>query len=79
MMTPNEVKQTSDATTAYRERSNLNIARADSTAQDGTIASFTRDNTLVVSSTTLYPVYLAPHVVYVQELEQQIEPQFLPR
>ena len=79
MMTPNEAKQTSDATTAYRERSNLNIARADFTAQDGTIASFTRDNTLVVSSTTFYPAFLSPHVVYVQQLEEQIEPQFFPR
>ena len=79
MMTPNEVKQTSDATTAYRERSNLNIARADSTAQDGTIASFTRDNTLVVSSTTFYPVYASPDVVYVRQLEERVEPEFLPR
>jgi hypothetical protein len=50
-----------------------------STAQDGTVANFTRDNTLVVSSTTFYPVYLSPHAVYVQQLEEQIEPQFLPR
>lgn len=79
MTTNNEVTQTTDATTAYRERSGLNIARADSTAQDGTIASFTRDNTLVLSSTTFYPVYAAPDVVYLQQLEEQVEPQFLPR
>jgi hypothetical protein len=79
MTTNNEVRQTTDATTAYRERSGLNIARADSTAEDGTIASFTRDNTLVVSSTTFYPVYASPDTVYLQQLEEQVEPQFLPR
>jgi hypothetical protein len=62
MTTNNEVRQTTDATTAYRQRSGLNIAHADSTAEDGTIASFTRDNTLVVSSTTLLPgLRLARH------------------
>jgi hypothetical protein len=52
MIRPNEAMQTADATTAYRERSSVNIARADSTAQDGTIASFTRGNTLVVPHTS---------------------------
>jgi hypothetical protein len=79
MIRPNEARQTADATTAYRERSGVNIARTDSTAQDGTIASFTRDNTLVVSSTTFYPVYGSPDVIYVQQLEEKFEPQFLPR
>ena len=42
-----EVTQTADATTAYRERSGVDIARADSTAPDGTLANFSRDNTLI--------------------------------
>jgi hypothetical protein len=79
MIRPNEAMQTADATTAYRERTSVNIARADSTAQDGTIASFTRGNTLVVSSTTFYPVYGASDATYVQQLEERFEPQFLPR
>ncbi len=79
MIVTEGVRQTADATTAYRERSSVNIARANSTAQDGTIASFARDNTLVVSSTTFYPMCVSPDVVYVQKLEELIEPQFLPR
>ena len=79
MTTADEVMQTADATATYRERSSVNIARAESTAQDGTIASFTRDNTLVVSTTTFYPVYASPDVVYVQQLVEQLEPQFRPR
>jgi hypothetical protein len=79
MTKPNEVRQTADATTAYRERSSVNIARTDSTAHDGTFASFTSGNTLVVSSTTFYPVYASPDVVYVQQLEEKFEPRFLPR
>ncbi len=76
MTTASEVMQTADATATYRDRSGVNIARAESTAQDGTIASFTRDNTLVVSTTTFYPVYASPDIVYVQQVVEQFEPQF---
>ena len=73
------VLQTSDATRAYRERSAANIARVESTAQDGTIASFSRDNTLIVSSTTFYPLCTSLDVVYVPVVEEQAELQFVSR
>jgi hypothetical protein len=79
MTTASEVMQTADATRAYRERSGVDIARADSTASDGTLASFTRDNTLVVSTTTFYPVHASRDIVYVRMLEEQVRVQFLPR
>jgi hypothetical protein len=75
MIAGDTVMQTTDATMTYHERANVNIARADSTAQDGTVASFTRGNTLVVSSTTFYPVYPLADVVYVPQLEEQFNPQ----
>jgi hypothetical protein len=64
--------QTSDATSIYRERSAINIARAESTAQDGTTASFTQGNTLVFSYTTFYPL-ASPDIVYKPCLEEQTE------
>ena len=78
MMPIAELMQTADATAAYRERSSLDVARADSTAQDGTVASFTKNNTLVVSATTFYPMYPVG-TIYVQHFEEQIEPEYLPR
>ena len=71
ILTRSHARQTTDAATAYRERSSLTIARSDSTAQDGTVASFSRNNTLVVSSTTFYPVLPARDVVYVPQHEEQ--------
>jgi hypothetical protein len=75
MTNENTLKETADATMTYRERSSVSIARADSTAQDGTVASFTRGNTLVVSSTTFYPVYPSANVLYIVQLEEQVLPQ----
>jgi hypothetical protein len=74
MIKENTLKETADASMTYHERSSVNIARADSTAQDGTVASFTRGNTLVVSSTTFYPVYPSASVLYAAQLEEQVLP-----
>jgi hypothetical protein len=73
------VRQTADASTNYHERAAVDIARADSTANDGTIASFTRGNTLIVSTTTYYPVYTPNETVYVQQLVELVDPVYTRR
>ena len=70
-----EMTQTMDAMTPRRENQSLNTA---ATAEDRTVANFTRDNTRVVSTAPFSPVYASPDDVNFQR-EEQFEPQFFPR
>lgn len=51
--------QTADATSSYRETSGTDIVRATSAASEGTISSFSRNNTLIFART----FYVAPLIV----------------
>lgn len=46
---------TADAASEYSERTGVNIAQSASTAQDGTLASFSRNNVLVYGKVSLRP------------------------
>jgi hypothetical protein len=47
---------TTDAVDIYRERTAVDLVRADSAAQDGTLSSLIKNNTVVFSKTVLTPV-----------------------
>lgn len=71
-------EHTADASQAYRERARADVARAVSAAPEGNWASFSANNTVIVSSTVVVPMVL-PHTVYFDALEECGNIEFLPR
>lgn len=60
-------QQTTDASHVYKERTAAELASAQTAAQDGTVSSFIKNNTVVFSQTVVTPVFV-PQTV------QQIHP-----
>jgi hypothetical protein len=53
-------RNTSDASTVYRERSAIEVARTDSSAEVGNLAAVTKNSTFQYGPATVYPVVELP-------------------
>lgn len=67
---------TAHAAEFYTERSGVEVARVESSAAPGNLASFTKNNTLVFSTTTYIPVHRPSmtHFVPIFEDEGDVYP-----
>jgi hypothetical protein len=64
-------QMTADASDIYRERTAADLARADSAAQDGTLLSLLKNNTVVFSKTVLTPMLLPMVIVGPDDLHKR--------
>ncbi|OYX14417.1 MAG: hypothetical protein B7Z15_04045 [Rhizobiales bacterium 32-66-8] len=75
----NTFHMTSDASFNYQERSALDVARAQSSAQDGSIASLLKDTTVFVTPLIVAVGVQSTTKIYVEQLEEVGVLHFLPR